>query len=110
MSLTRQFLLLTVFGGPLLLGSHGSLAASSEVGEVIDEYCTKCHNFEDYAGGIDLQGLGPHNIEVAPDIGEKVIKRLRAGMMPPVGEPRPDVQTMQALAGALEDRIDDNVE
>lgn len=77
---------------------------------LIEEYCTNCHNFEDYSGGIDLEGLGPDNIHIATDVGEKVIKRLRAGMMPPVGEPRPDVATMQALAGALEQDIDNNAE
>jgi hypothetical protein len=81
-------------------------AAHAELDGLIGQYCTKCHNFEDYAGGIDLEGIGPDNIDTAPDIGEKVIRRLRAGMMPPVGEPRPDVATMQALATALENRID----
>jgi hypothetical protein len=78
----------------------------ADVEGVIGQYCTKCHNFEDYAGGIDLEGISPDNIDAAPEIGEKVIRRLRAGMMPPVGEPRPDVATMQALATALENRID----
>ena len=31
-----------------------------EVAGVIQEYCTKCHNFEDYSGGIDLEGIGAH--------------------------------------------------
>jgi len=86
--------------------STGSLAAATDVDGLIDEYCTGCHNFEDYSGGIDLEGLGPDNIHITPDIGEKVIKRLRAGMMPPVGEPRPDVETIQALAASLENDID----
>ncbi len=79
---------------------------SEAVDGLIEEYCIGCHNFEDYSGGIDLEGLGPENIHIAPDLGEKVIKRLRAGMMPPVGEPRPDVVAMQALASALENTID----
>ena len=79
---------------------------SEAVDGLIDEYCIGCHNFEDYSGGIELEGLGPENIHIAPDLGEKVIKRLRAGMMPPVGEPRPDVLAMQALASALENTID----
>lgn len=73
---------------------------------MLDEYCTKCHNFEDYSGGIDLEGYDSGNIHTIPDVAEKVIKRLRAGMMPPVGEPRPDLESMQALAAALENGID----
>ena len=86
------------------------VAQNSGVDGLIDEYCTGCHNFEDYSGGVDLEGLGPDNIHIAPEVGEQVIKRLRAGMMPPVGEPRPDVETMQALARALEQDIDRNAD
>lgn len=75
---------------------------------MLDQYCTDCHNFVDYSGGIDLEGLGPHNIHEVPDVGEKVIRRLRAGMMPPLGEPRPDKDTIQALAASLEQQIDAN--
>ena len=83
-------------------------AAQEDVNGLIEEYCTKCHNFEDYSGGIDLEGYDPSNIHTIREVGEKVIKRLRAGMMPPVGEPRPDIPTMQALAAALEKDIDAN--
>jgi hypothetical protein len=83
-----------------------TVASTDNVDSLMDEYCTGCHNFEDYSGGIDLEGLGPDNIQIAPDLGEKVIKRLRAGMMPPVGEPRPNVEKMQDLASALEIQID----
>ncbi|MDT8398730.1 MAG: DUF1592 domain-containing protein [Pseudomonadales bacterium] len=91
---------------PAMPENHAELASAGKLDGVIEEYCTKCHNFEDYAGGIDLTGISPANIDIDPETGEKVIRRLRAGMMPPVGEPRPDVDTLQALAGALEQRID----
>ena len=97
-------------GLAVLLVPPGAARAAEETEGLLEEYCTTCHNFEDYAGGIDLEGLGPQNIDVAPEVGEKVIKRLRAGMMPPVGEPRPDHAAMQALAAALEDRIDETSE
>jgi hypothetical protein len=70
------------------------------------DYCTKCHNLEDYSGGIDLEGMDAHALAEFPEIGEKVIKRLRAGMMPPAGEDRPDYDTVQALAANLENAID----
>ena len=41
---------------------------------------------------LDLAHLGDH-----PDIGEKVVRKLRAGMMPPAGLPRPDPATLEAL-------------
>jgi hypothetical protein len=91
-----------------LFACNAALAQPHELDttEVITEYCTGCHNFDDYSGGIDLEGIGPHNIVEMPEVGEKVIKRLRAGMMPPVGEPRPDDAILQQVAAALENAID----
>lgn len=100
-----------------LLGCSVSVAQDSadtddEIGfeNLMDEYCGECHNFIDYSGGLDLEGLGPHNIAERPEVGEKVIRRLRAGMMPPAGEPRPEFEKLQAFTTALEDTIDANSE
>jgi hypothetical protein len=88
--------------------TQGAVAQSGAVdsGAVINQYCTKCHNATDWAGGIDLEGVNATTIADAPDIGEKMIKRLRAGMMPPVGEERPQYDTVQKLAQSLEQSID----
>jgi hypothetical protein len=96
--------------GALAIAVSQGLMAATVDENMLDEYCTKCHNFEDYAGGIDLEGITPSNIHESAEIGEKVIRRLRAGMMPPVGEPRPDNDTMQAFAQALETDIDKSAE
>src|SRR6187551_655322 len=75
-------------------------------GALIEKYCTKCHNTTDWAGGIELEGTSAHTLADTPEIGEKLIKRLRAGMMPPVGEERPPYDTVQKLAQSLEQSID----
>ena len=75
-------------------------------GALISKYCTSCHNSSDYAGGIDLQDADAGTIADVPEIGEKLIKRLRAGMMPPAGEERPSYDTVQKLAQVLEQSID----
>src|SRR5262249_24834636 len=41
-----------------------------------------------------------------PELGEKLVTKLRAGMMPPVGMPRPDAKTYDALAGSIERQLD----
>lgn len=99
----------------LLLAASGPAAMAADDGadaskDLMEQYCTKCHNLDDYAGWLDLEGFGTDNIHEAADIGEKVIKRLRAGMMPPVGEPRPDVVAMNAYAAALETDIDSHAQ
>src|SRR5690606_16226577 len=83
------------------------LAQEADSGVLVGDYCTKCHNFDDYAGGIDLEGMDARRIAQVPEVGEKVIKRLRAGMMPPAGEPRPDYHVMQSWAASLERSIDE---
>jgi hypothetical protein len=91
---------------PYILAQEAGVSADASVA-LIEDYCVKCHNFDDYAGGIDLQGIGAHNIADFPDVGEKVIKRLRAGMMPPTGEERPEYQVVQSLAASFEQSIDE---
>jgi hypothetical protein len=80
--------------------------AHVDSGALFEKYCTKCHNSTDWAGGLDLQGTDATTIADTPDVGEKLIKRLRAGMMPPVGEERPQYATVQQLAQFLEQNID----
>jgi hypothetical protein len=77
-----------------------------DAGALVEQYCTSCHNYSDFAGGIDLGGVSTNNIADMAEIGEKMIKRLRTGMMPPAGEPRPDLATMQQMATALARSID----
>jgi Protein of unknown function (DUF1592)/Protein of unknown function (DUF1587)/Protein of unknown function (DUF1585)/Protein of unknown function (DUF1595)/Protein of unknown function (DUF1588) len=79
---------------------------SVDSGALIDKYCATCHNSSDYAGGVDLEFADAASIGGRPQIGEKMIKRLRAGMMPPAGKPRPDYDTVQLLAQSVEENID----
>ena len=92
---------------------HGTLPAGArnggvDTGAMIEKYCTGCHNTTDWAGTLELETFTPDTIGDMPDVGEKVIKRLRAGMMPPAGEPRPDYADVQKLAQSLEQRIDEH--
>jgi hypothetical protein len=57
-------------------------------------------------GGLSLEGLDPTATASHSDVWEKVAMKLRAGMMPPVGMPRPDEATLQGFAATLEQRID----
>jgi len=84
------------------------LAQDDELAVLFEQYCTKCHNFEDYSGGIDLEGIGSHNITEFPEVGEAVIKRLRAGLMPPRDEERPEYAVIQNMANILADTIDEH--
>jgi hypothetical protein len=90
------------------LFSQAAIAQGGGVdsGALIEKYCTNCHNGEDFAGGLDMQGSNANTLADTPEAGERLIKRLRAGMMPPVGKERPDYETVQKLAHLLEQTID----
>jgi uncharacterized protein DUF1592/uncharacterized protein DUF1588/uncharacterized protein DUF1587/uncharacterized protein DUF1585/uncharacterized protein DUF1595 len=97
----------TVLGGAVFFTQYTfAQDAKVDAGALIGEYCAKCHNLDDYSGGIDLEGMDAHKLAEAPEIAEKVIKRLRAGMMPPSGEERPAYDVVQSLAANLEQTVD----
>ena len=90
-----------LFGQSAQTPSAGAAAAAatpaadpSPQRALINKYCVTCHNAKLLTGGLaldklDLQHLGDH-----ADIGEKMVRKLRAGMMPPSGMARPDAATM----------------
>ena len=74
---------------------------------VVQVYCQVCHNDALMTGNLSLEAF---EVEAAPDMAEtaeRVIRKLRAGMMPPRGFPRPAGDTLQALAEELETRVDE---
>ena len=97
----------------LLAACHGSKPGRLSVADqrkLIDRYCIGCHSVKDHAGGLTLEGADLAQVARDPRTWEKVIRDLRAGMMPPPGEPRPDFAAEQALRASLEDAIDLRVE
>jgi len=97
----------------LLAACHGSKPGRLSVADqrkLIDRYCIGCHSVKDHAGGLTLEGADLAQVARDPRTWEKVIRELRAGMMPPPGEPRPDFAAEQALRASLEDAIDVRVE
>jgi hypothetical protein len=73
---------------------------------VVDQYCVTCHNQRLTSGGLRLDELDLARIGEHPEIGEKIVRKLRAGMMPPPDAKRPDAATYDFLAGSLEKRLD----
>lgn len=73
---------------------------------LVDKYCVGCHNEKLKSGGFSWVKIDlAHPDQDAAEM-EKAIRKLRAGMMPPAGMPRPDPATLGAFASALETKID----
>lgn len=56
---------------------------------LIEEYCTSCHNLDDFAGSTAFDLMDRDALHADADTWELVIRKVRTGMMPPAGEPRP---------------------
>ncbi len=73
---------------------------------VVDKYCISCHNARTNTAGLSLERASIAGIASHPDEWEKVIRKVRAGMMPPPGMPQPDPESRRALVGWLESSLD----
>jgi mono/diheme cytochrome c family protein len=73
---------------------------------LVNQYCVTCHNDRTRKANLSLKTV---NMTVAgdhPEIWEKVIRKLRAGMMPPAGVRRPPLDQYEGLRDWLESEID----
>ena len=73
---------------------------------VIGKYCVGCHNQRLKTGGLVLDGLDPSQAPANADVWEKVVRKLRANAMPPLGMAQPDPTARQSLITSLEDQLD----
>ena len=80
---------------------------ADEQWDFLNDYCTECHNFEDYSGGVDFTTMFVDEVPMHADVWEKVIQKLRGRMMPPVGQEKPDEQTRFSFVHWLEDYLDE---
>ena len=72
----------------------------------IDKYCLECHDDKPKKGGLTLASFDVAKADQHPEIGEKMIRKLRAGLMPPKRAPQPDQASRMALVTALETTLD----
>jgi cytochrome c551/c552 len=72
----------------------------------ISKYCQGCHNNSAKAGGLSLQQLDPSQVSASSETWEKVIRKLRSGMMPPSGAPRPERAAIDDFTGRLATSLD----
>jgi mono/diheme cytochrome c family protein len=72
----------------------------------IDRYCVGCHNQKLKTAGLMLDVVDLSDVGRDGATWEKVIRKLRAGAMPPVGSPRPDQTTYDTVATYLETEVD----
>jgi hypothetical protein len=82
----------------------GSGLAAQRV--LVDQYCVTCHNERLKTGNLRLDDLDLAHLGNHAEIGEKVVRKLRAGMMPPSGARRPEPDALESLIVWMERELD----
>ena len=73
---------------------------------LLERYCITCHNQKAKTGGLMLDTLDVAHPGANAATWEKAVLKIRAGLMPPGGMPRPDRPTLVAFASKLEAALD----
>src|SRR5262245_52594837 len=81
-----------------------------DVQRVLTQYCVGCHNSRAKsaatASGVVFDAADLSRVADDSAMWEKVIRKLRAGAMPPAGAPRPDEASSAAVASFFESTLD----
>jgi len=97
---------MVVSGQPAQAPSAASQRTLSSQRAVLDKYCVTCHNQKTKTAGLTLDTLDLGHVGENAGGWGKVVRRLRAGLMPPPGMARPDPAAYESLTEALENEID----
>ena len=96
-------------GMRLTMSAHASrpdVRVPATPDEVIQDYCVDCHNDVTKPAGLSFESFKVAATEANAVMAERMVRKLRAGMMPPPGTPPPDAASLAGLIGALETRLD----
>ena len=81
-------------------------SAFSQQRSLLDQYCVACHNQKNKTAGISLQSLDTAKVSADAAVWEKVLRKVRAGQMPPAGLPHPNPAATKEFTGWLQDELD----
>src|SRR5215510_13792288 len=73
---------------------------------LLNQYCITCHNQRAKTAGLMLDTLDYAHLEKDAPTWEKVIRKIKTGMMPPSGARRPDRDLLDTFANEVEKRLD----
>ena len=73
---------------------------------LLNQYCVVCHNQRLKTAGLMLDQLDVSQMHEHAEVWEMVVRKLRAGMMPPAGMRRPDGPVMESMIGYMEKELD----
>src|SRR5688572_20402525 len=113
LAITAALAALTVVSAVTLGGQSAAPSPARATGSrveaqraLIDKYCVSCHNDRVKTANLSLQGADLATVGDQAELWEKVVRKLRAGVMPPPDVPRPPLAEYEGLRDWLEAEID----
>ena len=94
-----------VFSQTRTEGGAQALTAS-----VVRQYCSDCHDRAERSGGVVLEASAFDDVAAHAEVLERVVRKLRAGSMPPPEYARPSDATYARVIAYLERALDDAAE
>ena len=90
----------------LVACTRSTQQVAAEHSATVTKFCTECHSEAEREAGLVLENADLVNVAAQRAKWEKVVHKLRAGLMPPPGEPRPSNEVVANLATYLETSLD----
>jgi mono/diheme cytochrome c family protein len=108
MPLKSASALLTLAATAAALSGCSSRPDPEDAMATMRQYCADCHNDVDLTAELSFEGLSPENVAAHAEAYEKAVRKLRARVMPPPGEPQPESGDVDELVAWLETTLDAN--
>ena len=107
----RILFVLALVAAVMLPGAPQPPAASSAASAagpraLLDQYCVGCHNQKPKTAGLMLDNVDLTKVPSGAEMWEKVLVKVRSGMMPPAGMPKPGLAAIDGFATWIETQLD----
>ncbi len=73
---------------------------------MLKQYCSKCHNAVDWAGGVAFDTMNPQQVPANAKVWEAAVRKLSGRLMPPPGNPQPPQKQIDKFVGWLRGYLD----
>ncbi|MBV9508469.1 MAG: DUF1592 domain-containing protein [Acidobacteriia bacterium] len=104
---------IAVYGQDAQKRSSAALITTADAERAfLTQTCAGCHSLKAKAAGLEpaqrltVDNLDPAHVEKNPERWEAMVRKLRAGMMPPAGMPRPKPEVMESAIVYMENELD----
>ncbi len=103
---TRTSLAAALLLAALPLGGAVGAEPTAAQAALLEQYCGKCHNATDWAGGLAFDTLSLDHVGGDGKVWEETVRKMRGRLMPPPGEKQPSQQAFDQFVSWMEGKLD----